>query len=184
MTVAARTIACLAAGAVLAACSAGDDPPPTASPTSATSAAPSTAPTPGADGGSTGTATQDLGGVELAAVPASTRGWASSVGLPVVGAVRTSTGLARLGGVPAEERLAVCRTVAAELDTIAPPEVLSALAVTADPETATLLVGDLRAKADLLAVCDQDGTAVDVLVKEVTATHEVAVAWLTAIGQG
>lgn len=176
---AATVVGCIAAAVVAASCTAGE--PATAPSSERASSSDPVEATPTEGVGSAGDVT---GGTELGEVTASTRGWATSVGLPVVGAVRTSTGLSRLGGVAVDERLAVCRSVAAELDTIAPPEVLSALAVTADAETATLLVGDLRAKADLLAVCDQEGPAVDLLVKEVAATHEVAVAWLTAIGDG
>lgn len=119
--------------------------------------------------------------VQLAEVPTATTGWPSSVGLPVAGAIRTSTPLARLQGVAPDERLAICRQVATELDGIATPELLTLLSITADAETATLLVSDLRAKTDLLAVCDQDGEEVEALVAEVAATHEVAVAWLAAI---
>lgn len=119
--------------------------------------------------------------VELAPVPPTTAGWTSTLGLPVAAAVRTTTPLARLGEATPEQRLATCERVAAELDQVASLELLSGLAVSADRETATLLLGDLRAKADLLAVCDRDDEQVAALVDEVAATHAVAVAWLAAI---
>lgn len=175
-----RLVAVLAVAAVVAAGCTGD--PATSGDGGAEAGAPSDdeAGAPSDDEAASPSPT-DESGPELAEPSALAARWASTVGLPVVGAVRTSTPLARLGAVPADERPATCDVVAAELDTIAPPQVLTALAVSADPETATLLVGDLRAKLDLLTVCHRTGPDVDALIEEVAATHEVAVAWLQAI---
>lgn len=110
--------------------------------------------------------------------------WLDTIGIPVVAAVRTSTQLARLAGVPRDQREATCRQVATDLDGIAPPQVLTGLAITADAETATLLVGDLQAKGDLLAVCLDGGPELDERIAEVEQTHAVAVAWLDRLRGG
>lgn len=104
--------------------------------------------------------------------------WLDTIGIPVVAAVRTSTQLAQLAGVPDDERAAICRQVATDLDGIAAPQVLTGIAITADAETATLLVGDLQAKGDLLAACVEGGGDLDERIAEVERTHAVAVAWL------
>lgn len=108
--------------------------------------------------------------------------WVNTIGAPVVAAVRTSTPLARLRVVAPDEREATCQQVAADLDTIAAPQELSGLAITADAETATLLVGDLRAKGDLLAACTAGGDELEAHIAEVERTHAVAVAWLAVLG--
>lgn len=162
---------------VLGGCSAGGDEEPTPSPPSTPSedrAAPAT-PTP--------TAVPD--GPVLADVPDGDPGlWLSTIGVPVVAAVRTSTPLAQLADAPPQERPATCRQVATDLDGIAEPQLLTALAITADAETATLLVADLQAKADLLAACAAGGDQLDVLAAEVAETHAVAVAWLAKLEGG
>lgn len=107
--------------------------------------------------------------------------WLDTIGIPVVAAVRTSTPLADLAEIPPEARVATCRGVAADLDGIAPPQVLTGLAITADAETATLLVGDLQAKGDLLAACEAGGPELDERIAEVEHTHAVAVAWLARL---
>ncbi len=107
--------------------------------------------------------------------------WLDTIGVPVVAAVRTATQLAQLGDVPPDQRAATCRQVASDLDAIAAPQVLTGLAITADAETATLLVGDLQAKADLLAACTQGGPALDDHIAEVARTHAVAVAWIARL---
>lgn len=107
--------------------------------------------------------------------------WLDTIGIPVVAAVRTSTPLAELADVPPDQRVATCRQVAIDLDGIASPQVLTGLAITADAETATLLVGDLQAKGDLLAACEGGGGDLDALVAEVERTHDVAVAWLARL---
>ena len=152
---------------LLAGCTDAPSPDPTTSAASTDVAEPAVAsPTPPS-------------GPVLAAPPTGDmRLWASTIGLPVSAAVRTTTPLARLADTPVAERAAVCRQVAADLDTIAPPQVLSGVAITADSETATLLVGDLSAKADLLSACLAGGPALDALIDEVAHTHAVAVAWL------
>lgn len=119
---------------------------------------------------------------ELAAAPdGDVTLWLDTIGVPVVAAVRTSTQLARLADVPADQRPATCRQVATDLDEIASPQVLTGLAITADAETATLLVGDLQAKGDLLAACLEGGPALDERIQEVARTHAVAVAWLARL---
>lgn len=110
--------------------------------------------------------------------------WLDTIGIPVVAAVRTSTQLARLADVAPDARVATCRQVANDLDTIAPPQVLTGLAITADAETATLLVGDLQAKGDLLAACVAGGADLDERIAEVERTHAVAVAWLDRLRGG
>lgn len=108
--------------------------------------------------------------------------WLDTVGVPVVAAIRTSTPLARLAAVDPSGREATCRQVAVDLDGIAPPQVLAGLAITADAETATLLVGDLQAKGDLLAACVEGGDDLAARIAEVERTHAVAVAWLARLG--
>lgn len=107
--------------------------------------------------------------------------WLDTIGVPVVAAVRTSTQLAQLADVPDDQRAAVCRQVAADLDAIAAPQVLTGLAITVDAETATLLVGDLQAKGDLLAACIDGGPELDDHIDEVARTHAVAVAWIARL---
>ena len=108
--------------------------------------------------------------------------WLDTIGVPVVAAIRTSTPLARLAGVDPADRERTCRQVATDLDGIAPPQVLAGLAITADAETATLLVGDLQAKGDLLAACVAGGEDLEARIAEVERTHAVAVAWLAVLG--
>lgn len=147
------------------------EPAVTASPSaSAAAPSPSDRPTPAGEAEAPQLAAAPEGDVSL---------WLDTIGVPVVAAVRTATPLAQLAGVDDEERVATCRRVAAELDSIATPQVLTALAITADAETATLLVGDLQAKADLLAACRDGGDDLEALIAEVEQTHAVAVAWLT-----
>lgn len=110
--------------------------------------------------------------------------WLDTIGAPVVAAIRTSTPLARLAELDPGDRERTCRQVATDLDGIAPPQVLTGLAITADAETATLLVGDLQAKGDLLAACVAGGPDLEALVAEVERTHAVAVAWLSVLGGG
>ncbi len=110
--------------------------------------------------------------------------WLDTIGVPVVAAVRTSTPLARLATVDPDQREATCRQVASDLDGIAPPQVLTGLAITADAETATLLVGDLQAKGDLLAACVAGGDDLAARIAEVERTHAVAVAWVAVLGGG
>lgn len=107
--------------------------------------------------------------------------WLDTIGIPVVAAVRTSTPLTGLAELGPEQRTATCRQVAADLDGIAAPQVLTGLAITADAETATLLVGDLQAKGDLLAACVAGGDELDARIAEVQRTHAVAVAWLARL---
>jgi hypothetical protein len=162
-------IATTAAAMLLTACAEQPNADEAASPSTATSP------------GNALTETEPVG-VALADAPAGDmRLWASTIGLPVSAAVRTSTPLARLADTPIAEREAVCRQVAADMDTIAPPQLLSAVAITADAETATLLVGDLSAKAELLTACSAGGPALDALIAEVAQTHTVAVAWLALL---
>ena len=160
---------------LLAGCTAEE--PDVAAPSPTADAAPSAAPSPSPTSGSDLPALADPpdGDVTL---------WLDTIGIPVVAAVRTSTQLAQLAGVPAEQRVAICRQVATDLDTIAAPQVLTGLAITADAETATLLVGDLQAKGDLLASCVEGGDDLDELIAEVERTHAVAVAWLEVLRGG
>ncbi len=164
----------LAAALALPACTSADSEP---APSPSVGALPSSTPTPAP---SPAPALPAL----AQAPPGDMNLWATTIGLPVTAAIRTSTPLARLAGTPAAERVTVCRQVASELDTIAPPPLLSGLAITADSETATLLVGDLQAKADLLAACETGGTDLDALIDEVARTHAVAVAWLALLRGG
>lgn len=161
--------------AVLAGCTGPDtDPDPVPSPPetpSTPAAAPSTAP--------------DDDVPPLAAAPGAEASlWLDTIGIPVVAAVRTSTPLADLAEVPDDERPTICRQVATDLDGIASPQALTGLAITADAETATLLVADLQAKAELLASCGSGGDELDALAAEVAHTHAVAVAWLDVLGGG
>lgn len=161
--------------ALLAGCTSGPtdataSPTPVATPTT-DAATPQPAP-PSPDAGVPALAEAPAGDVTL---------WLDTIGVPVVAAVRTSTPLAELGDLAAGERTTTCRQVATDLDGIAPPEVLIGLAITADAETATLLVGDLQAKGDLLAACESDGPELDERIAEVERTHRVAVAWLARL---
>jgi hypothetical protein len=171
MTAAGVVVGLAALVAVLAGCS-GDEgdlaPSPTASAVASPTPARSVEPTPD--------------GPVLAEAPEGDTGlWLSTIGVPVVAAVRTSTPLAQLAGVDQDERAATCAQVATDLDGIAQPQLLTGLAITADAETATLLVADLQAKADLLAACEAGGEQLDRLVAEVADTHAVAVAWLARL---
>lgn len=177
-----RVAACALAGVVLVGCSSGGDeaatPAPAPSSPSATAAAPS-------DTASTPPSPAEVGTPALADPPEGDLGlWLDTIGVPVVAAVRTSTQLAQLAGATPEARAATCRQVATDLDGIGSPELLTALAITADAETATLLVGDLRAKADLLTVCLDGGGDLEARIAEVAATHAVAVAWLERLRSG
>ena len=160
--------------ATLSACTSSgpEAPSPTAAPATAPSAA--TSPSPTAEPADTVPALAEApdGDVTL---------WLDTIGVPVVAAVRTSTQLAQLADVPPDRREATCRQVAADLDAIAAPQVLTGLAITADAETATLLVGDLQAKGDLLAVCVDGGPELDERIAEVARTHAVAVAWIARL---
>lgn len=160
---------------VLSACSSTPDEPAPSPPPSPTASA---EPSPEPDG-----AAPDV--PALAAPPqGDVTLWLDTIGIPVVAAVRTSTQLAQLAGVPDDERAAICRQVATDLDGIAAPQVLTGLAITADAETATLLVGDLQAKGDLLAACVEGGGDLDERIAEVERTHAVAVAWLERLRGG
>lgn len=176
MTDTRRFVLVAAVVAVLAACTA-DEPGPdgaTATP-SPTTDVQTTAATP----------SEDDGVPPLAAAPGAEASlWLDTIGIPVVAAIRTSTPLAGLADVPADQRPGVCRQVATDLDGIAAPQALTGLAVTADAETATLLVADLQAKAELLASCEAGGDELTALVDEVAHTHAVAVAWLDVLGGG
>lgn len=154
---------------VLVGCS-SQEPVPTSTPTAAPTSSEPAEPSP----------TPSVGDVPaLADAPAGDMTlWLDTIGIPVVAAIRTSTQLARLGDVPGEDRAATCRQVAADLDAIAAPELLTGIAITADAETATLLVGDLQAKGELLATCEAGGPALTERIAEVERTHAVAVAWL------
>ncbi len=145
-------------------------------------AAPSVAPSPSPSPTATAAPSPAPGTPELAAAPeGDVTLWLDTIGVPVVAAVRTSTQLAQLADVPEGQRAATCRQVATDLDAIAAPQVLTGLAITADAETATLLVGDLQAKADLLAACLDGGPALEERIDEVARTHAVAVAWLARL---
>ena len=171
-----RSVLVAALVAVLAGCTtdgSGADQP--AAPPSPSAVEQTTAATPG----------EDAGVPPLATAPGAEASlWLDTIGIPVVAAVRTSTPLADLADVPPDERAAVCRQVAGDLDGIAAPQALTGLAITADAETATLLVADLQAKAELLASCEAGGDEFDALVEEVARTHAVAVAWLDVLGGG
>lgn len=174
------TVTGLVLGALLAGCTAGpsqQDPSPQDRSPSVAASSPTAAPSP------TGAATAPDDGVPpLAAAPGGDSGlWLDTIGVPVVAAVRTSTPLARLAAVEPDQREATCRQVAGDLDGIAPPQVLTGLAITADAETATLLVGDLQAKGDLLAACVAGGDDLAGRIAEVERTHAVAVAWLARL---
>lgn len=171
-------VAVLLAAVLLGACT-GEEPQPdaTGSDGAPTDAVPTAAPTP--------SPSPVAAGPELAPPPGGQASlWLDTIGIPVVAAVRTSTPLAGLADVPAGERSDVCRQVAVDLDGIAAPQVLTGLAITADAETATLLVGDLQAKGDLLAACGTAGPELEALIAEVEHTHAVAVAWLGVLGGG
>ena len=170
-----RLLPLAVAGVLLAACQGAgpEEAAPSPTPTTATPRpAPSATPD-GADG---------VEGADVPPLAAPPEGdltlWLDTVGVPVVAAVRTSTQLARLAGEPASRRAGTCRQVATDLDDIGSPQLLAGLAITADAETATLLVGDLRAKGDLLAACLAGGPELDERIAEVERTHAVAVAWL------
>lgn len=172
------TLRVLAAGlvVVLAGCTSGEPAEPISpSPTpSAAAATPSPSPT-----------VEAMGVPPLAEVPAGDVSlWLDTIGIPVVAAVRTSTALAGLAEVAPDQRAATCRQVAQDLDGIAAPQVLTGLAITADAETATLLVGDLQAKGDLLAACEAGGADLEERIAEVERTHAVAVAWLERLRGG
>lgn len=171
-----RALASLVLAAVLLGCTggapqeeptaAGVAPGPTRTPTTRPSPAPTAAGLPA-----------------LAPAPAGDSSlWLDTIGVPVVAAIRTSTPLARLAAVDPADQEATCRQVAVDLDGIAPPQALSGLAITADAETATLLVGDLQAKGDLLAACVGGGGDLAARIAEVERTHAVAVAWLARLG--
>lgn len=165
---------------VLVACR-GDDPQDAAPTPTATATAPTVAPD--ATSASPPAAEPDV--PPLAAPPeGDVTLWLDTIGVPVVAAVRTSTQLAQLADTPAGERAATCRQVATDLDGIGSPQLLAGLAITADAETATLLVGDLRAKGDLLAACLSGGADLEALIAEVEGTHAVAVAWLERLRSG
>lgn len=152
-----------------------ETPPPSPGEVVPTDAAPS--PTASAAGG------QPTEGPPLAEAPEGDSSlWLDTIGIPVVAAIRTSTPLARLAGLDPGDRERTCRQVATDLDGIAPPQVLTGLAITADAETATLLVGDLQAKGDLLAACVAGGEDLEARIAEVERTHAVAVAWLAVLG--
>ena len=172
-------LAALVALTVLAGCTGdGPDSAPSPIPTS-TSPPASTAPTAASPPSATASA-EDLPAL-ADPPPGDVSLWLDTIGIPVVAAVRTSTPLAGLAEQAPQDRLSTCRQVAADLDGIGAPEVLTGLAITADAETATLLVGDLRAKAELLATCAEGGAELDALIAEVERTHAVAVAWLAQL---
>lgn len=188
MTGVSRAVAALVLGGLVAALAAGCSTGPRRDPvTGSPSPSPPTATATPTD---TATAAEDGDGTAgdvpaLAPAPAGDSSlWLDTIGVPVVAAVRTSTDLARLAAVDPDRREAICRQVAADLDRIAPPQVLTGLAITADAETATLLVGDLQAKGDLLAACVAGGEDLAERIAEVERTHAVAVAWLARLGGG
>lgn len=157
---------------VLSACTGDGQPEAAPTPSPTVTATPAPAPSPSPEAVVPTLAEAPEGDVTL---------WLDTIGVPVVAAVRTSTQLAQLAEVPPADRAAICRQVATDLDAIASPQVLTGLAITADAETATLLVGDLQAKADLLAGCIDGGDGLDASIDEVARTHAVAVAWLARL---
>lgn len=174
-----RALASVALAAVLLGCTSGTPgEDPTAADPAPGRTIPTPAPTPAPSPAPTG-----AGLPALAPAPAGDGSlWLDTIGVPVVAAIRTSTPLARLAAVDPSEREATCRQVAMDLDRIAPPQVLAGMAITADAETATLLVGDLQAKGDLLAVCVGGGDDLAARIAEVERTHAVAVAWVARLG--
>lgn len=177
-----RAIGALLTAVLLAGCSSDGSEPDSAAP-SPTAAAPAASPSATASSPTTPAAAGDV--PTLADPPdGDLLLWLDTIGVPVVAAVRTSTQLAQLADVTAEQRASTCRQVATDLDGIGSPELLTALAITADAETATLLVGDLRAKAALLAACLEGGADLDARIAEVAQTHAVAVAWLELLRTG
>lgn len=171
----------LALAVALAGCTTAPGPEETPSPSPGEVVPTDTAPSPTAS--AAGGQSSDV--PPLAGAPeGDTSLWLDTIGVPVVAAIRTSTPLARLAELDPGDRERTCRQVAADLDGIAPPQVLTGLAITADAETATLLVGDLQAKGDLLAACVGGGEDLEARIAEVERTHAVAVAWLAVLGGG